>query len=182
MSIAEAALYGDLVRHLRNACAQQLAGLKSTNLEDERTALDDLIRTWFFTPNDELYGYTPQRVIRNEALGIANTIPADRLGEMFEDDCPICRAMREEAEAGLAVDPNHDHGWAFGLAPDFSLLDEYDPEGSDEWLRIEEERMQASHAQRQAEARALPFFGADEPKLAQEVRRRFDLLDDDSIF
>ena len=74
MSIAEAALYGDLVKHLRDVCAQQLAELKGVSLAAERVALDEVIRAWFFTPQDELYGFTPQRVIRNEELGIANTI------------------------------------------------------------------------------------------------------------
>lgn len=182
MSIAEASLYGDLVKHLRDVCAQQLAQLKGASLEAERAALDDIIRAWFFTPQDELYGYTPQRVIRNEELGIRNIIPNDRLGDMFEDDCPVCSAMRAEAKAGLAADPNHDHGWAFDLAPDLSLLDEYDPEGSDERWRIEDERMEANRAKRQAEANAWPFFGADDPDLAREIQRERAWLDDDDLF
>ena len=106
MSIAEAALYGDLVRRLRDVCAQQLAQLKGISIESERAALDDVIRAWFFTPQDDLYGLTPQRMIRNEELGIANTIPGDRLGDMFEDDCPVCAAMRAEAEAGITAGPS----------------------------------------------------------------------------
>ncbi|NUQ39681.1 MAG: hypothetical protein HUU23_18215 [Caldilineales bacterium] len=182
MSIAEAALYGDLVQHLRDLCAQQLAQLKGVSVESERAALDEVIRAWFFAPQDDLYGLTPQRVIRNEELGIANTIPADRLGDLFEDDCPVCAAMRADAEAGLATDPDHDHGWSFGLAPDFSLLDEYDPEGSDERWRIEEERMEASLAERKAEAQALPFVGADDPDLARDIRQKRAWLDEDIPF
>lgn len=182
MSIAEAALYGDLVRHLRDLCAQQLARLKGASIESERAALDDLIRAWFFAPQDDLYGLTPQRVIRNEELGFANTIPGDRLGDMFEDDCPVCAAMRAEAEAGLAADPDHDHGWSFGLAPDFSLLDEYDPEGSDERWRIEDERMEASQAARKAEAQAMPFTGADDPDLACHVQQERAWLEGDLPF
>jgi len=182
MSIAEAALYGDLVLHLRDVCAQQLAQLKGVSVESESAALDEIIRAWFFAPQDELYGLTPQRVIRNEELGFANTIPADRLGNMFEDDCPICAEMRAEAEAVMAADPNHDHGWAFGLAPESSLLDEYDPEGSDERWRIENERMEADRAARKAEARALPFVGADDPDLALEIQQERAWLEDDIPF
>lgn len=182
MSIAEAALYGELVKHLRDVCAQQLAQLKGVSTEAERAALDEVIRAWFFTPQDELYGFTPQRVIRNEELGFANTIPGDRLDDVFEDDCPICAAMRSEAEAGLTADPDHDHGWFFGLAPDFSLLDEYDPEGSDERWRIEEECMEADQAARKAEAQALPFAGADDPDLARAIQRERAWLDDDFPF
>lgn len=182
MSIAEAALYGDLVKHLRDVCAQQLAELKGVSLAAERAALDEVIRAWFFTPQDELYGFTPQRVIRNEELGIANTIPGGRLGDMFEDDCPLCADMRAAAEADLAAVPDHDHGWAFGLAPDSSLLDEYDPEGSDERWRIEDERMKANQAARKAEVQTLPFTGADDPDLADDIRRERTWLDDDNLF
>ena len=177
MSIAEAALYGDLVKHLRDVCAQQLAQLKGISIESERAALDDVIRAWFFTPQNDLYGLTPQRMIRNEELGIANTIPGDRLGDMFEDDCPVCAAMRAEAEAGMAAGPDHDHGWSFGLAPDSSLLDEYDPEGSDERWRIEDERMKANQAARKAEAQTLPFAGADDPDLAHDIQQERAWLD-----
>ena len=182
MSIAEAALYGDLVKHLRDVCAQQLAELKGVSLAAERAALDEVIRAWFFTPQDDLYGFTPQRVIRNEELGFASSIPRDRLGDMFEDDCPICAEMRAEAEADLAADPEHDHGWSFGLAPDSSLLDEYDPEGCDERWRIEEERMQANQAARKAETQTLPFIGADDPDLADDIRRERAWLDGDIPF
>jgi len=44
MSIAEAALYGDLVKHLRDVCAQQLAELKGVSRAAERAALDEVIR------------------------------------------------------------------------------------------------------------------------------------------
>lgn len=40
MSIAEAALYGDLVRHLRDLCAQQLAQLQGSSVESQRAALE----------------------------------------------------------------------------------------------------------------------------------------------
>ena len=182
MSIAEAALYGDLVKYLRDICALKLADVKGTDAAVERAALDEVIRGWFFAPQDELYGLAPQRVIRNEELGLANTIPSDRLGEVFDDGCPLCAAMLEEAGAGLAEDPHHDHGWSFGLAPDMSLLDEYDPEGYDERWRIEEERMAEDMAERQAEAETLPFIGADDPQLAAAIQRRRSWLDEDIPF
>lgn len=182
MSIAEASLYGDLVKYLRDVCAQELAGLKDTDVAAEVAALDEVIRAWFFTPQNEMYGYTPQRVSRNEELGIGNKIPGDRLHEMFDDDCPVCSIMREEAEAEPVEDPHHDHGWNFNLAPDMSLLDEYDPEGYDERWRIEDERMNAFLAQRQAEAEALPFAGADDPGIARDIQRQLAWLDDDNPF
>lgn len=90
--------------------------------------------------------------------------------------------MRADAEAGLAADPDHVHGWSFGLAPDSSLLDEYDPEGYDERWRIEEERMEASQAARKAEAQTLPFAGADDPNLAHDIQQERAWLDGDFPF
>jgi hypothetical protein len=180
MSIHEATLYGDLVRYLRDACATRIAELKGTSLEAERQNLDDLIRDWFFAPQDDLYGYTPQRVIRNEELGLRNTISAGHKHEIFFDDCPVCLEMRDLEEEGLG-DGNGDE-WGFGLAPDMTLLDEYDPEGWDERWRIEGERMEAHLAQMKAEAQELPFVGADDQELAAQVVRQRRLLDDDIPF
>ncbi len=177
MSIHEATLYGDLVRHLRDVCGDQIAALKGTAPDVERAALDEVIRCWFFAPQGELYGYTPQRVIRNEELRLRNTIPVEYLDEEFFDDCPICQAIRAGIEADVAA--GHDHGYGFGLAPESSLLDEYDPEGSDERWRIEDERMAEHRAQRQQEAKRFPLSGADDPAIADEIARfQRDALDD----
>ena len=180
MSIHEATLYADLVRYLLDTCAAQLAELRATPVDAEREELDALIHAWFFTPQDELHGYTPQRIIRNEELGIRNTIPAANMGDLFFDDCPVCQMMREDAEAEIAE--GHDHGWAFSLAPDRTLLDEYDPEGWDERWRIENERMEADFARRKAEAKELPFVGADDPSIAEALAYQRRLLEDDNPF
>jgi hypothetical protein len=90
--------------------------------------------------------------------------------------------MRADAEAGMAADPDHDHGWCFNLAPESSLLDEYGPEGYEDRWRIEEERMAANRAARKAEARALPFVGADDPDLAHDIQQEQARLMDDSPF
>lgn len=180
MSIHEATLYGDLVRYLRDACAAQLAGLKGTAAAAERQELDALIRTWFFAPQDDLYGYTPQRIIRNEELGLRNIIPAEHRHELSFDDCPICEEMSEFDEAEWGEED--DGGWGFGLAPDTTLLDEYDPEGYDEHWRIKGERMEARLAQMRAEARELPFVGADDPDLAEIVARSRKFFDDNILF
>jgi hypothetical protein len=169
MSVHEATLYGDLVRYLRDVCGDQIAALKGTSAESERAALDEVIRAWFFAPQEELYGFTPQRVIRNEELGLQNTIPVEYLDEEFFDDCPICQAIRAGIEADVAA--GHDHGYGFGLAPESSLLDEYDPEGDEERWRIEDERMAEFHAQCQQEAKQFPLSGADDPVIADEVAR-----------
>lgn len=180
MSIHEATLYGYLVRYLRDACAAQLADCKGTPAEVERQKLDALIRAWFFTPQDDLYGFTPQRLIRNEELGLRNIISSGHKHEIFFDDCPLCQEMRELKEEGLGEGEAGE--WEFGLAPDMTLLDDYDPEGYDERWRIEDERLQAHLAQIKAEAQELPFLGADDPELATEVEHARRLLNDSPPF
>jgi len=179
MSVHEAALYGDLVRFLRDSCAEQLAEARGTGVEEERLQLDEMIRAWFFTPQGELHGYTPQRVIRNEELGIRNLIHDGDLDEILFDDCPTCQDVRDGLEAAGDEEHEHDEGWAFGLAPDMTLLDEYDPEGYEERWRIEAERGEAHLAELLEEVRTLPFAGADDPELAQVIALERRFLEDD---
>ncbi len=178
MSIHEAALYGDLVKYLRDVCAKELAELKGVDVETEQKRLDEVIRTWFFTPQKSLYGYTPRRIIRNEELGIPNTIPEDRLPDALGEDYPFDKEMREMMEAaGEEVSP-----WQFGLAPDITLLDEYDPEGGEERWRIEDERLAKQIAKMKQEAQLFPPTGADDPGIAEELNQSRRILDDDSPF
>jgi hypothetical protein len=125
MCIAEAALYGDLVKHLRDHWAEEAAQFNESSIATERTRIDELIRAWFFTPQDDLHGLTPRQVVRNEEKGKPNVVPHDHLDDLFHDDCPICQMMRDEV---LSEEGDE---WHFGLAPDLTLLDEYDLEGYD---------------------------------------------------
>ncbi len=143
MSIAEAALYGDLVKYLRDRWAEQAAEFNETSFDEERAQIDALIRTWFFTPRPDLHGLTPREMIRNEELGKPNVVPHDHLDELFDDDCPICAMLREEAVSGEGGE------WHFGLAPDLTLLDEYDPEGYEaRWAEVDRE-LEANRARRE---------------------------------
>jgi hypothetical protein len=148
MTVQEAALYGDLVLALRDYAASQIAdastaltaGLAGENdVDTARVGLDDFIRTWFFTPQKELYGSAPREVIWREQLGEENPLPEEYAAEIYDDDCPICQAMAERlgnAEEGEACG----HFW--GYCPDTCLLDIYDPEGSVERWREEFARME----------------------------------------
>ncbi|MBC8446200.1 MAG: hypothetical protein H8D78_00475, partial [Chloroflexi bacterium] len=61
MSVQECALYGDLVLWLRRRAAELLAEARTdSTVEAETVRLDELIRSWFFTPQDELYGSAPR--------------------------------------------------------------------------------------------------------------------------
>jgi hypothetical protein len=148
MSVQEAALYGDLVLALRDYAATQMADASavfSTGLAPEhcaeaaRARLDDFIRTWFFTPQEELYGSAPREVIWREQLGEENLLPREYTAELYHDDCPICRAMREQIE-NAEDDEAYSSFW--GYSPDTCLLDIYDPEGSAERWRKEFARME----------------------------------------
>ncbi|MFQ5340913.1 MAG: hypothetical protein ACE5F6_05145 [Anaerolineae bacterium] len=131
MSIQECALYGDVVLWLRDRAAELLAEARTeSTLEAETTRLDELIRGWFFTPQDELYGSAPREIIWREQLGEPNPIPKEYVDDAIgDDDCPICQMMREEIES---AESDHDHGYHWTYCPDSCLLDLYDPEGSDE--------------------------------------------------
>ena len=170
MSIAEAALYGDLVKYLRDRWAAQAAEFNATSFDEERTQIDELIRTWFFTPQLDLHGLTPHAIIRNEELGKPNVVPHDHLDELFDDDCLICEMMREEALRGAGG------AWHFGLAPDLTLLDEYDPEGcATRWGEVDR-GMEANRARRASARREKPEareWLTDNPNQRALVGNRF---------
>jgi hypothetical protein len=139
MPIQECALYGDLVLYLRDRAAEMLAEAKANSSFDEaHQRLDALIRDWFFTSRDDLYGSAPRDVIWREQLGEGNPIPPEYARQTFDDDCPICQSAIEEIEAG-EHDHSHGGGWQWTYCPDVSLIDIYDPEGSEE--RWQKERL-----------------------------------------
>src|SRR5258706_1785637 len=125
MSENETALYGMLVEYVRDQWVEQAAQFNETSLAEERARIDDVIRTWLFTPHTEISGLTPRQMIRNDEQGRPNAVPHNHLDEGLFDDCPICRMMRDALLGEMNV----------GLAPAISLLDEYDPEGYDEKWR-----------------------------------------------
>ena len=56
MAYQECALYGDLVRYLRDHCAERLTELDpASDVEAARAWLVDLIHDWFFTPQHDLH-------------------------------------------------------------------------------------------------------------------------------
>lgn len=125
MCVGEAALYGDLVRYLREAWARDVCALTAGSPEDEGRRLDDMIRAWFFTPqNGELAGCTPRDYIRSEQLaGHGPIVPLQRL------PADLRLAAHEQAAWGEPVDAE---GVALRYAPEATLLDDYDPEGAQE--------------------------------------------------
>ena len=89
MSAQECALYGELVRHLRDRCIDRMAELDAAGGKDAAKAwADQVIRDWFFAPQADLHGDAPRDVIWREQKGEPNVVPTDHEHEMFFDDCP----------------------------------------------------------------------------------------------
>jgi len=119
----ECALYGELVRHLRDRCIERIAELDPTGGKDAAKAwADQVIRDWFFTPQKDLHGDAPRDVIWREQKGEPNIVPKEHEHEMFFDDCPICQAMKE-LDLG-------EWQWYYDDGG-YPLIAEYDPEGWD---------------------------------------------------
>lgn len=105
----ESALYGALVQWLRDHVAANIHTLSTES--DLRAALDGAIRTWLFTPNAELGGFTPRDVIRGEQAGtmlfmfcpelsLLDIYDPEGLDEVWDK---ITQAARASSEADRAV-------------------------------------------------------------------------------
>ena len=120
----ECALYGELVRHLRDHCVERIAELDPIGGEAAAKAwADKVICDWFFAPQDDLHGDAPRAVIWREQKGEPNIVPKDHEHELFFDDCPVCQAMQE-------LDLEGEWHWHYDDGG-FPLIAEYDPEGWD---------------------------------------------------
>jgi hypothetical protein len=128
MSVQECALYGDLVLWLRDRAAELLAEAREGSVEEAAEELDALIRSWFFTPQDELHGLAPRDIIWAEYQGKPNPIPPEALDEMFFDDCPICRELKADVERALAEGRDPGFSWHYDNGG-YPLIARYDPEG-----------------------------------------------------
>jgi len=127
------ALHQQLVRHVQKCAAEELAALRQTSVSAEYEHIDQIIRDWLFTPQRDLHGSSPRDVMRREQLGEPYVLPPpspddeEWLQELHEIE-ELCGGERQH----WFVDDG-------GL----SLLDEFDPEGQDEYFRIIDERAAA---------------------------------------
>ena len=128
------ALYQQLVRHLQKCVAEELATLRHTNVSAEYAQIDQIIRDWLFTPQRDLHGSSPRDVIRREQLGEPNMLPPSS-----PDDDELIQELHEIEEL---LGGNERHHW-FVDDGGVSLLDEFDPEGQDEYFRIMDKRAAA---------------------------------------
>ena len=131
------ALYQQLVRHIQKCAAEELVAVHETSMEAEYTRLNQIIHDWFFRPQRDLHGSSPRDVIRREQLDEPNVLPPPS-----PDDEEWIQELHE-IEALLGG--NERHHW-FVDDGGVSLLDEFDPEGQEEFFRILDERAAASQA------------------------------------
>jgi len=91
-------LYYDLVRHLIwSALTFQGAGDKAALINHL-----ELVKTeWLNEPNDELEGHVPVVVIENERRRLPEAMGGRSM--VIDEDCPLCKMMGDESEAGLGV-------------------------------------------------------------------------------
>lgn len=186
MCVGEAALYGDLVRHLRDAWVHDVCALTAGSPAVERRRLDDVIRAWFFTPQDgELAGCTPRDYIRSEQLvGHGPMVPIQRL------PVELRQAAREQEVWGESI---AEDGSALRYAPSSTLLDDFDPDGAQELhdallscpicdsIAAWETEHEGDFEAIRWPAEASSWLSSDEPK-GRFVPTRFDTLEQARAF
>ncbi len=126
-------LYQQLVRHVQKCVAEELAALRHTSVSAEYEHIDQIIRDWLFTPQRDLHGSSPRDVMRREQLGEPNVLPPP-----LPDDDELIQELHEIEE----LLGGERHRW-FVDDGGVSLLDEFDPEGQDEYFRLLDERAAA---------------------------------------
>lgn len=165
MSDQECALYGDLVRHLRDQCIERITRLDPA--KDAQAAekwVNGGIRDWFFSKQQEdLHGNAPRDVIWRERKGEGNLVDDGYKDEMLFDDCPMCQEMKEIGR---------EWHWHFDDGG-YLLIAEYDPEGWDAFWKEDEAKLA-----RQKDAAHEQGNDLDED---QELRKLFGEEDEGKI-
>lgn len=160
MSVQECALYGELVLYLRDHAAELLAG-EHGDVEKEREHLDEVIRDWFFTPQDNLHGCAPRELIWAEQSGEPNPVHQEHMDDFFSDDCPICRAEFEDVKAALEAGEDPTWHWYYDDGG-YPLIALYDPEGWDERWAKEESALEEWRTESEGAATEEAPFSAGE--------------------
>ncbi|HEY6119772.1 MAG TPA: hypothetical protein VIV66_07425 [Pyrinomonadaceae bacterium] len=171
-------IYYDLVRHLIRS-AVDLAGSASEqgNLITESEmvlALEQLESAWLNEPNDEFEG-VPINIIDNERRRIPEAMGGRSM--VVDEDCPVCKMMGDESEAGLGVyfwhldGCNMDDEFAFST---FGTSEEWESDQREREERHKEfDRKWKEREERIARGETLdpdPFF--DPPELDEFVSLR----------
>ncbi len=95
--VHEWVIYYDLIRHLLSE-GQPTA---DDDFESVVTRLQLLMNSWLNDPNDQLSGRIASVVIQNERKRLPEAMGGRSM--VVDEDCPICKAMGDECEAGLDI-------------------------------------------------------------------------------
>jgi hypothetical protein len=178
-------MYYDLVRFLIWAAVNRVAGkaailrrtveetfcteahaIAATTADKHSTLLADLERLkidWLSEPNSE--GYVPFEIIDNERRRRPEAMSGRSM--VVDEDCPCCKMMGDESEAGLGIyfchfDGSHmEYEFAFSWC---ATLEEWEKEQShrEEWDR-ERDRKQKEREEKIARGEISPDAGWDIP-------------------
>jgi hypothetical protein len=91
----EIVVYFDLVRCLISKCWKQVSRKKDISLPDEVARLDRIKSDWLNRPEKDFEDKSPAYIIECERKRLPLAAAAERA--MFDDDCPLCRAMAGHA-------------------------------------------------------------------------------------
>ena len=125
MSAQECALYGELVRHLRDRCIDRIAELDPAGGKDAAKAwADQVIRDWFFAPQSDLHGDAP----RDRHLARTKGRAEHRSPRTTRTSCSLTTARPARRLKELDLQGEWHWGYDDGGYP---LIAEYDPQGWD---------------------------------------------------
>jgi hypothetical protein len=99
--IHEWVVYYDLVRYLITQGFDVIKTLDLSQIEVFISKLEELKLQWLAEPNDEFSGHVPFIVLDNERKRLPEAMGGRTM--VVDEDCPICKMMGDEAEAGLGV-------------------------------------------------------------------------------
>lgn len=89
----ENVLYYELLRHLLDECWQRVSERSEIDMPAEIIHLDQLKQEWLHTPQGELQGYSPIRVMALERARLPMVLGPGQT--MLDDDCPLCQMAAE---------------------------------------------------------------------------------------
>jgi len=99
--IHEWVVYYYLVRFLITQGFDLIKKLDLSQPEVFISKLEELKLQWLAEPNDEFSGHVPFIVLDNERKRLPEAMGGRTM--VVDEDCPICKMMGDEAEAGLGV-------------------------------------------------------------------------------
>ena len=93
-------VYYELVRFLLNT-AMTFSDAELADFEGLVTRLETLKDDWLNSPNAQLGNHTPAITIDNERRRLPEAMGGRSM--VIDEDCPLCKMMGDESEAGLGV-------------------------------------------------------------------------------